>query len=512
MNDENAKKPSDRSVMVWYGTAVFVSSACLMVLEIVAGRLIAPYVGVSLYTWTSIIGVILAGLSLGNWLGGIWADRGGDERAAAFTLMLAGLFSVGVLLVLTFVAPVIQAARVNLLGASFLYVLTLFFVPAVLLGVVTPLLTTLALQRDCRSGHVVGRMHALAALGSIVGTFLTGYWLVQWFGSVRIVVGTAVVLFLLALPLLRGRPKALPATMLVLAVPLMILTGARQGFADPCEISSRYFCIRTADEPVPFGSARSLVLDHLIHGTNHREEPGLLMAPYVQLMEELVRQRFDGERLDELRWFFIGGGAYTLPRAVRASWDGASVTVAELDPQVTRVAEERLFLDTDGMRVVHADARTVLAREETRYDVLVGDAYHDISIPYHLVTREYAELVKARMAPDGLYVLNVLDAFPDARLVKAIMKSLDSVFRHVDVWIDELPEVPNRMTLVISASDAHPMPDQIFSQAGMPRQWFRVTEPMRHTGTAFAELPLLTDDYAPVERLVSVLLTDEEGL
>jgi len=513
MNEAIAKSgPSERSVMFWYGTAVFVSSACLMVLEIVAGRLIAPYVGVSLYTWTSIIGVILAGLSLGNWLGGVWADRGGDERSAAFTLMLAGLFSVGLLLVLTLVAPLIQAARVNLLGASFLYVLTLFFLPAVLLGVVTPLLTTLALRRDGRAGHVVGRMHALAALGSIVGTFLTGYWLVQWFGSVRIVVGTAAVLFLLALPLLRGRPKVLPAVMLVMALPLVVLTGARQGFAEPCEVSSRYFCIRTADEPVPFGSARTLVLDHLVHGTNHREEPAVLVAPYVHLMDELVRQRYTPERLDSLGWFFVGGGAYTLPRAVRANWDGAAVTVAELDPAVTRVAEERLFVETAGMRVVHADARTVLGREETRYDVVVGDAFHDISIPYHLVTQEYAELVKSRLAPDGLYLINVVDAFPDPLLVKAMMKSLESVFAKVDVWIDKLPETPTRMTLVISASDTHEMPEWIEARQGFPRQWFRATEPMRNSGTPQSDLPLLTDNYAPVERLVSVLLTEEEGL
>ncbi len=496
----------------WYSVTVFVSSACLMVLEIVAGRLIAPYVGVSLYTWTSIIGVILAGLSLGNWLGGLWADRGADGRAAANTLILAALFSVGTLLVLTMVAPAIQTAQIDLLTASFLYVLSLFFVPALLLGVVTPLLTTLALQRDSRTGHVVGRMHALAAFGSIVGTFLTGYWLVQWFGTVRIVMGTAIVLFLLALPLLRGKPKAVPAALVVLAIPLLIITGTRQGFADPCEVSSRYFCIRMLDEKLPFGTARTLVLDHLGHGTNHREDPTLLLSPYVHLMDELVQHRFDSESLERLRWFFVGGGAYTLPRAVMSRWPGAGVTVSELDPVVTQTAHDKLYVDTAGMRVVHTDARVVLAREERRYDVIIGDAFHDISIPYHLITREYTELVRARLAPNGLYLINVVDAFPDPRLVKAIVKGLEQVFEHVDVWMDHLPETPTRVTLVISAADGLPMPDRLYAESGFPRRWFRVNEPLRATGTPSAALPLLTDDFVPVERLVSTLLTGKEGL
>ncbi len=279
---------SDRLRIAWYGLTIFLSSAFLLVLEILAGRLIAPYVGVSLYTWTAIIGVILAGLSLGNWLGGIWADRGGKELAAGITLALAGLFSLGILALLTLVAPLIEARAMTLLGASFFYVLALFFMPAVLLGVVTPLLTTLALGLDRRTGHIVGRMHALAALGSILGTFLTGYLLIQYLGTRGIVIGTALGLFLLALPFFKGTSRLVPAAVLAAAVGLVLLTQARNGFSNPCDRESTYFCIRVVDESerAPFGVARSLVLDHLVHGTNHESEPGLLLAPYVQLMDK----------------------------------------------------------------------------------------------------------------------------------------------------------------------------------------------------------------------------------
>jgi spermidine synthase len=229
-------------------------------------------------------------------------------------------------------------------------------------------------------------------------------------------------------------------------------------------------------------------------------------------MEELVRTRFAPERREALRWFFVGGGAYTLPRSVRANWPQAPVTVAELDPMVTRTAVDRLFLDTAGMTVVHADARAVLARDAGAYDVMVGDAFHDISIPYHLVTREFAAQIKARLAPDGIYLANVIDAFPDARLTKAMVKTLRTVFAHVDVWIERLPEAPSRITLVISASDSHTMPDTVTAEAGYPRRWFRVTEPLERAGTPMADLPLLSDDYAPVERLVASFFFEEMGL
>ena len=504
---------SDRLRVTWYGITIFISSAFLLVLEIVAGRLIAPYVGVSLYTWTSIIGVILAGLSLGNWIGGVWADRGAGEVAAGVTLALGGLFSLAILLLLTLVAPLIEAREMTLLGASFFYVLALFFIPGVLLGVVTPLLTTLALNLDRRTGHIVGRMHALAALGSILGTFVTGYWLIQHFGTRAVIIGTAVGLFLLAVPFLRRASRLTPVAILAAALVLVALTYARQGFTNPCDRESNYFCIRVVDDTGthPFGSTRSLILDHLIHGTNHETNPGLLLAPYVQLMDELALQYFGPQRSQTLRWFFAGGGAYTLPRSVRVRTPEAGVTVAELDPLVTRTGEQEVFLDIRGMRVIHEDARIVLKRESARYDVIVADAFHDISIPYHLVTREYARLVRERLVEDGLYLLNVLDAFPDPRLVKSMMKVLETEFDRVDVWMDQVPSRPGRMTFVISAGNGPAWPDVVYSSRGLEREWLRATEPMMRTGTPMAALPLLTDDYVPVERLVSGFFFSELG-
>ena len=495
-----------------YGATIFLSSALLLVLEIVAGRLIAPYVGVSLYTWTAVIGVILAGLSVGNWIGGVWADRGAGERAAGLILIASGMASLAVLLMLSLAAPAIQRSEMSLLGASLTLVATLFFLPALLLGVVTPLLTTLSLKLSNRTGHIVGMMHALAAVGSIGGTFLAGYWLIPAFGSRAVVIATAAALVALALPLTRGAGITTIAGSATAALVLGLATWAGNGLADPCEAESSYFCIRVVSEEMemPPGETRSLILDHLLHGTNHAEHPGLLAAPYVQLMDELTRIHHPGR--DDLDFFFIGGGAYTQPRAVGELYPAGSATVAELDPLVTDIARERLFVDTDSLTIHHRDARDVLARDKTtRYDVIVADAFHDIAVPYHLVTREFARLVKARLNPGGLYTLNVVDAFPDGKLVKAMVKTLEGEFARVDVWLHELPEEPMRITYVLTASDHGTPPDVVSASRGLPRQWFRISDPLRATGTPADQLPLLTDDHAPVERLMAQLFLSPLG-
>ena len=502
-------KISSNHRVAWYGLTIFLSSAFLLVFEIAAGRLLAPYIGVSLYTWTSIIGVILAGLSLGNWIGGAWADRGGDEKAAGVTLALGAGAGFLILVLLKLIAPLVQESALDLLTASFIYVSLLFFLPAMLLGIITPLLTTLALALDRRTGKIVGRMHALAALGSIVGTFVTGYWLVQYFGTRMVIVGTAAALLLLAIPFLvsaRTRIVVALALFTVLSVGISMLTNAVE---NPCQRESNYYCIRVVDQPgvVPYGEARAMVLDHLMHGINHSSEDWMLLAPYTHLMDELILHHVGADANSGLRFFFAGGGAFSQPRATRALYKDVQVTIAELDPVVTEVAEHDLFFKRRGMTVKHQDARLLLQQAQpASYDVIVGDVFHDVAIPYHLLTREYSHLIKSRLTARGIYTLNIVDIWPDGQLVKSVVKTLAADFRYVDVWLEEIPAQPTRMTYVLSASNKAAMPDTIVARRGFQRHWRRVTAQMLASGTPMASLPVLTDDYVPVERLISPLL------
>jgi len=504
---------SPRLRLAWYSLTIFLSSAILLVLEITAGRLIAPYVGVTLYSWTSIIGVILAGLSVGNWLGGYWADRGAGNLFTGSVLLLAGLLSLLSLQMLHWIAPLIQNSALDLVSSSFLYVLGMFFLPAVLLGIPTPLLTTLALQLDPRAGHIIGRMHALAAVGSIAGTFLTGFVLIQYFGSREVVWISALTLWLLAIPFFHQRRK-IGAVLLLVSLILLLASRWAEAFVNPCDKESAYFCLRVDDisDELPEGNGKALILDHLMHGINHQQQADLLIAPYVHLMDELSWHYFGPEAYQQLAYFFAGGGSYTQPRAIASSAPQAKITVAELDPVVTELVQKEMYLDTTSMQVVHGDARSSLYRHaDHSVDVMVTDAFHDIAIPYHLVTQEFVQLARLKMRPDGLFLTNIVDAYPDPKMVKSMMKTLLQEFRHVDVWLDQIPANPQRMTYVLSASDRPLRSSRINSRQGFNRQWFRVNKPLLLSGTSIEELPVFRDDYVPVERLIADLLLSAEG-
>jgi len=492
----------------WFAFTIFLSSGLVMVLEIAAARLIAPYLGVSLYTWTSIIGVVLAGLSLGNWLGGVWADRGADNTEVGIVLVLSGITTLSVLLLLTWVAPLILSASHDLLSASVLLVGSLFFVPAFLMGIVMPLLMTLALSMDTRTGHIVGKMEAMAALGSIFGTFIAGFWLIQYFGTRIVLVSNAIILFILAVPYLWNGRVLIKVYLVIATLVVSGLTYWRGGFLNPCDKESQYYCIRVVDlsDEVAYGSAKGMVLDHLLHSINYRESPDVFISSYAHLMDELVSQHFSGQR-DKLRYFFAGGGAYTQPRAIRLLWPDAVVDVAELDAAVTDVAEKQLWFKKEGVNIQHQDARVALASKPGEsYDVIVGDVFHDITVPYHLVTVEYMDLIKSRLRSNGIYMMNIVDAYPDARLLKSMYRTLKKPFNNVQIYLEKLPDKPERQTYVIIAGDNLRQQQQVKATKGSSRSWLNVTAVILSSGTPVEELPLLTDDFSPVDRLINELL------
>ena len=328
-----------------------------------------------------------------------------------------------------------------------------------------------------------------------------------------VIIASAICLVVLAIPFLRKIRIVQIVILIVLGVGTVAVTQVRNGFSNPCQWETNYFCLRVVDaSSYEYGTAKALILDHLMHGINHKKKPELLISPYVHAMDEIVRIHFSAQEDSHLRYFFAGGGAYTQPRAVNAMYPQAHVTVAELDHRVTDVAQQALYVNTNAMQVIHNDARAVLQTTQDHYDVVVTDAYHDISVPYHMVTQEFAQAVKRKLTPEGLYLINIIDIFPDAKLVKSLVKTLQLEFRYVDVWLEEVPEQVTRITYVISVQNSRPLPEIINSQRGFERRWRRVNDALLAKGTSIQDLPILTDDYVPVERLLAGMLFSSEGL
>jgi MFS family permease len=497
------------------GAALFLSAAGALALEIVAGRLLAPYAGMSLYSWTSIIAVVLAGLSAGHWLGGRMAGPGVAaqrlERRLALAFLAASLATLAVLLLLRLLAGPLLGSGLAPIPALLLLAMALFFLPSLFAGLVSPALSKLALDAgpEGGSGRVLGRMYALGALGSIFGTLAAGLLLLSWLGSTATVIGTALLYAALGLLFLR-RPVLAPLAAFAGLLAGLGAWGAKlQAFASPCRIESGYFCLRIADfSPESGRESAVLVLDHLGHGINDRLEPRLLYSPYLHLADELASLRFGREAISA---FFIGGGAYTLPRAWLETYAKPDLRVAEIDPAVTKAAQEHLWLDLKpGLVIDHRDARVALAALPPRphFDVVFGDAFHDIGIPAHLVTREFHREIARRLKPGGFYAINVIESRREPKFLLALLATLRQDFASVEAWLDQEEYAEGtRVTYLVIASDRPSPADNLQARHGVERSWVRLGG--RELGD-LASGPILTDDLAPVDRLMAHVLLKAE--
>lgn len=511
-SDMDGSKINSRVLSALYGGGVFVAAAAGLVVEIVAARLIAPYVGMSLYTWTAIIAVVLGGMAVGHWIGGRLA-----QMAARRSMRMTGLAAAAAaascaatpVMIRVVGNPVLSLDAPHLWLIALLAML-LFFVPSLLIAVLSPVLTKLAIDlAPDRSGIVIGRIFALGATGSIVGTLLAGFVFISYVGSngtLLVVAGVILLLSLLLLSLARARIAGAAVTVIALLTAGILAVRPDIVLASACTEESAYYCIRVVDFDSDEGRpGRLMVLDHMGHGINDREDPTLLHSSYVELADLIVGQRLGHK--SSLRSFFIGGGAYTLPRAWAARYPGGKHVVAEVDQEVTRVAQASFWLrKTGGLEVVHEDARLALQslKKGDRFDVVVGDAFHDISVPEHLVTREFFTEVRSRLAPDGLFLMTVIDARKTPRFLSALIRTARTVFPSVEIWADADQLVASqRLTYLIVAADRPGSTDKLLSARFPDRAWLRRSPRALQRWLRDPAIPVMTDDLAPVDRLLS---------
>jgi spermidine synthase len=486
---------------------VFSSSACTMIVELVAGRIIAPYVGVSLYTWTSVIGVVLAGISLGNYVGGRLADRWASLRLLGAVFLLGGLSCLGILLIeqVSRLTPGGWPITFEILALS----TALFFLPSAILGTVSPVVAKLAVRDLAETGSTVGKIYAAGSLGAIVGTFATGFVLISWFGTRTIVWGVAVVLLSLGLLfLLSHRRRLLVIAVLVVAVASVLVI--RQGWLRSfCTLETNYFCIKVEERERDGEPVRVLILDRLVHSFTSLDDPTMLVYVYEQIYAEATA--YQAERMNHLRTLFIGGGGYTFPRYMEALYPEAELQVIEIDPGVTQVAQDKLGLSRDSSIVTYnEDARLFMEEDpDQRYDLILGDAFNDFSVPYHLTTREFNERVRAWLADEGLYIVNVIDG-PGGDFIRAYVHTLRQTFRHVYLaptissW-----QQASRSTFVIIGT-ATPLDLEAF-EPGAYLTRLLMSEGEVDAFLGEGRLVTLTDQYAPVDQMLAPVFRGQAG-
>ncbi len=483
----------------------FTSGMCVMALEMTASRVVSPHFGTSLSVWANVIGLILVALALGYWWGGRWAERSPElptllrilaaaAGLAALIPFLSGPLARG------FVAAFAQANGSSVIRVgSFVVVALLFFAPVLLLGMSSPFVIKL-LARDA-VGDTSGRVFALSTVGSLVGTFAPAFWLVPAIGTRATVWLFAGLLFAVVGFGLFGRRLGWLAVLPLLLLPLVSRLPIKPDPAQLAEAESEYQYVEVANE---VGGYRSLKLDE---GTmmQSRERAD---TPFTEGYWDALFLLPSLSPAPSPKVLILGFAVGTAARGMlETRAPGAlDVTGVELDPKVLELGRRYFSIDRllagGHLKLAVDDARVFLERDGGRYDFILLDCYaNQRYIPPHLVTREFFQLVRAHLAPGGVFVANANAPGPSSTLLRSLDRTLAEVFAHL-----ERLDVPKKWNRELVASNTpldwggagRRLPE------GLRERWPEVlTWRVQAEGEGGL---LLTDDRAPVELMIDAEL------
>jgi spermidine synthase len=515
---------------------VFTCGAALMGLEMVAARVLAPYLGNSIYVWGAVISTVMIALSIGYALGGQIADRFGAARALPPVIAGAGLATVVAPLVAGWVLPVVADLGPRL--GSLVAAAAIYFLPSILLAMVSPLGVRIAAQSGlAHIGRSAGGLYAISTAGSIVGTLGTSFWLIPllsieplvvWTGFLLLVTALAALLLQVDLPSAGSENSRVRAAVARLALPgtIAITLAAvalgtfvlwevapvpatnEQGEAILFRADTQYHRVTVTESE----GERHLRFDRSHQSAVSIADPYTSSIRYPDYMHLALALKPDPDRVLVLG---LGGGSIT--KRFWRDYPGVLVDTVEIDPVVVDVAYRYFWLPEDArMRVFVEDARRYVQRTGETYDIVVVDAYYSDSLPYHLVTEEFFHEVEAVMAPDGVLAYNVI-ASPEgeqSELFRSMYRTASGVWD--DIWVfpigygyDYDPTVLRN--IIVLATDTR-LPQSALFERIMDRVGGQVTikdfEAMAGdlytSPVSVADVPLLTDSHAPVDSLIKV--------
>jgi spermidine synthase len=488
----------DRTSALRLGAVAFLVGGATLSTEISASRLLAPYFGASTFVWANIIGLTLAYLALGYWLGGRLADRRPDARVLGFVLLVAA----AALLVTPFASrPFLRWAlhgfdvvSVGAVAGSFFSALALFLVPVTALGAAAPFLVRLALGSVDEAGKVAGRLYALSTAGGLLGTFLAALVLIPWIGTQRTIVGTAAFVALGAAFLLPRHWLLAPvAAAAVLAVPPPGIKSAIY------QTESAYQYIRIVSDG---SGGRELELNEGVVTHSVWRPDTVLTGNYWDLFLMLPPLLPRSPRT----MLIIGNAGGTMGRAYGRYYPRVAIDGVELDPTLNSVAR-RYFGAGDNPRLplIAADGRPYLEKTTKRYDLVVVDAYRQPYVPFYLATAEFFRLAREHLNPGGAIALNVAATPHDKRLSDAIGTTLLTAFPQAWRWR------ALRFNDVLFALRVPVTRAALERRAQAAHGKLRLLLPLFRSGLSAVQpsgTPL-TDDRAPVEWLTDRMILDQ---
>jgi spermidine synthase len=430
-----------------------------MVVEVLGSRVIGPFFGVSLFVWTSLISVAMISLAIGYAMGGILSDR----RSSADNLYgLISIAGVCVILIPFVRLPVLKfSMELGLRAGAFFSSLVLFGPSLILLGCVSPYLIKIVAREVTNIGRTVGSFYALSTVGSVVGTIMTGFFLIAYLSVTQIfflVGGLLIMISIVYFAVFRGKRVAALAAIFLLFLPLF---GEEQLVAKQMDngtlvqlvdqTNSYYGDVKVVDYTYGDKHQRELIIDGLIQG-GYDMVNGLPFYPYSYLLSYLpMKINPEGKKA-----LVIGLGAGVIPRWFEA--EGILTDVVDIDADVVEMARKHFGFQLQGDVYVQ-DARYFLGRNQEKYDFIILDVFNGDTTPAHVISLEAFQLMHQNLSGGGVLGLNLIAKLKGDTLVSAsVVKTLEQVFDNVEVYPNFNPHKESSGNISILAYDGPAVP------------------------------------------------------
>jgi spermidine synthase len=479
---------------------VFICGAVVMMFELVGSRILGPYFGTSIFVWTSLMGIILGSLSLGYYLGGKIADKKPNVNVLSLIIFLSSLSIIITFLTKDIVISTLQNYILDIRVGSILGSVFLFLPTSLLLGMVSPYAVKLKLNNLNISGSTVGNLSAVSTMGSIFGTFLSGFYLIPKFGTNKLLIILAIILFLISL--LFSIKKYIEikllflTTVIILFISLNIfnLKSEKRDVIDVDTAYNRVWIYDYIDSKTNM-EARMMGVNNENHSSMylHSNELANEYLKYYDLAE-YFKPNFR-------KTLLLGGAGYSYPKYFLEKYTESTIDVVEIDSKITELARKYFRLKEDPrLTIYHEDGRVYLNRTKEKYDIIFGDAFGShYSLPYQLTTKEAVQKKYDILNDDGIVILNIIGAIEGkkGKFLRAEYATYKSIFPNVYLFLtDNLNDgkiVQNVILVALKSTNYINFKlnttDENISKY-LNNLWKK---------EIVLDVPILTDDYAPVD-------------
>ncbi len=474
---------------------VFLSGAIGMGLELIAARVLSPYVGSSNIVWTSIIGIILASMSIGYWIGGRKADKDANIDKLSNILLLAAIFTSAIPLLETIIVKVLAGMIPNLIIAAILCAIIVFSIPSFILAMISPFAVKIKSKEDNEIGSLSGRISSLSTIGSIVGTFLMGFILIPNIGVTNINIGMTVLLVLMSF-IAREKidKKFIYTNILLICIILILIILGKWLFklSNPdiiLDTDSQYSRIWVKQIQTQKANYKTLQVDTGLESYIN-QETGEMGAKYLRYYD--LFEYFNKEAKNTL---LIGGAAYTYPIHYLQKYEDKKIDVVEIDNKMTQIAIEQFGLNINDSRlkVLNQDGRSYLNYSKNKYDTILIDAFKGLNVPFELTT--YEALVNARnmLNENGIVITNIIDSIEgkNSNFIQYEYVTYKAVFDDVKIFMVANKDRTDRQNLILMGIKGKPQIDSTKTSEYLQYLDMEVTE-------FKTDKNLVTDDFAPI--------------